>query len=41
MAVFQTAVLIRRNNFYRKSKVEMKEHMLEIVLKLFPENHLR
>jgi hypothetical protein len=41
MTVFQTGVLIRRNNFYRKCKVEMKEHMLEIVHKLRPENHLR
>jgi hypothetical protein len=40
MTVFQTAVLIRRSNFYRKCKVEMKEHMLEIVHKLYPENHL-
>jgi hypothetical protein len=41
MTVFQTAVLIRRSNFYRKCKVEMKEHMLEIVHKLCPKNHLR
>jgi hypothetical protein len=40
MTVFQTAVLVRRSNFYRKCKVEMKEHMLEIVHKLCPENHL-
>jgi hypothetical protein len=37
MTVFQTAVMIR-SNFYRKFKVEMKEHMLEIVNKLCPEN---
>jgi hypothetical protein len=40
MTIFQTAVLIRRSNFCRKCKVEMKEHMLEIVHKLCPENHL-
>jgi hypothetical protein len=40
ITVFQTAVLIR-SNFYRKCKVKMKEHMLEIVHKLCPENHLR
>jgi hypothetical protein len=41
MTVFQTSVLIRRSKFYRECKVEMKEHMLEIVHKLCPENHLR
>jgi hypothetical protein len=41
MTVFQTAVLIRRSNFYRKCKVEMKEHMLDIVHKLCLENYLR
>jgi hypothetical protein len=41
MTVFQTAVLIIKSNFYRKCKVEMKEHMFEIVHKLCPENHLR
>jgi hypothetical protein len=40
MTVFQTAVLIRRSNFYRKCKMEMKEHILEIVHKLCPENVL-
>jgi Fe-S-cluster-containing hydrogenase component 2 len=39
--VFQTSVLIRRSKFYRKCKVEMKEHKSEIVHKLCPENHLR